>query len=61
MLNAKIVYLGATDGDVDSNLFVTSDTKSTDGITSLACGKNPLGDARFNFKISWLRGDFYIL
>lgn len=31
--------LGATDGDVDSDLFVTTDTESTDGVTGLACAK----------------------
>lgn len=30
------IYLGASDGDVDSNLFVTSDTKGTDGVAGLA-------------------------
>jgi hypothetical protein len=30
-------YLGATDGDVDSNLFVTTDTEGSDGVTGLAC------------------------
>jgi hypothetical protein len=30
------IYLGATDGDVDSNLFVTTDTEGTDGVTGLA-------------------------
>jgi len=28
--------LGASDGDVDSNLFVTTDTKGSDGVTGLA-------------------------
>jgi hypothetical protein len=28
--------LGATDGNVDSNLFVTTDTEGTDGVTGLA-------------------------
>ena len=29
-------YLGATDGNVDSNLFVTTDTEGTDSVTGLA-------------------------
>ena len=29
--------LGATDGDVDSDLFVTTDTESSDSIAGLAC------------------------
>ncbi len=32
--------LGATDGDVDGDLFVTSDTKGSDGVASLACDGN---------------------
>lgn len=32
-----LLGLGATDGDVDSNLFVTADTEGTDGVTGLAC------------------------
>lgn len=31
-----LLGLGATDGDVDSNLFVTTDTEGTDGVTGLA-------------------------
>lgn len=34
---SNVAHLGATDGDVDSNLFVTSDTEGTDSVTSLAC------------------------
>lgn len=30
------LYLGASDRDVDGNLFVTTDTKGTDGVASLA-------------------------
>ena len=30
------IYLGATDGDVDSDLLVTADTEGTDGVTGLA-------------------------
>jgi hypothetical protein len=36
-------YLGATDGDVDRDLFVTADTEGTDSVTSLACSRL-LGD-----------------
>jgi hypothetical protein len=32
----NLLSLGASDGDVDSNLFVTSDTESSDGVTGLA-------------------------
>lgn len=32
----NVIYLGATDGDVDSNLFVTTDTEGSDGVTGLA-------------------------
>lgn len=31
-----LLGLGATDGDVDSNLFVTADTEGTDGVAGLA-------------------------
>lgn len=34
----NLLSLGATDGDVDSNLFVTTDTEGTDGVAGLACG-----------------------
>lgn len=30
------IYLGATDSDVDGDLFVTSDTEGSDGVTGLA-------------------------
>lgn len=33
----NLLGLGATDGDVDSNLFVTTDTESTDSVAGLAC------------------------
>ena len=33
----NLLSLGATDGDVDGNLFVTTDTEGTDGVTGLAC------------------------
>jgi len=33
----NLLSLGAADGDVDSNLFVTSDTEGSDGIAGLAC------------------------
>jgi hypothetical protein len=32
----NLLSLGATDGDVDSNLFVTADTEGTDGVAGLA-------------------------
>lgn len=32
----NLLGLGATDGDVDGDLFVTADTKSTDGVAGLA-------------------------
>lgn len=32
----NLLGLGATDGDVDGDLFVTTDTEGTDGVTSLA-------------------------
>lgn len=32
----NLLGLGATDGDVDGNLFVTTDTEGTDGVTGLA-------------------------
>lgn len=32
----NLLSLGATDGDVDSNLFVTTDTEGTDGVAGLA-------------------------
>lgn len=32
----NLLSLGATDGDVDGNLFVTTDTEGTDGVASLA-------------------------
>lgn len=34
-----LLGLGATDSDVDSNLFVTADTEGTDGVAGLACGR----------------------
>lgn len=33
----NLLGLGATDGDVDGNLFVTADTEGTDGVTGLGC------------------------
>ena len=33
----NLLGLGATDGDVDSDLLITSDTKGTNGVTGLAC------------------------
>lgn len=33
----NLLGLGATDGDVDSNLFVTADTEGSDGVAGLAC------------------------
>lgn len=32
-----LLSLGASDGNVDGNLFVTTDTEGTDGVTRLAC------------------------
>lgn len=32
----NLLSLGATDGDVDGDLFVTADTEGTDGVTGLA-------------------------
>lgn len=32
----NLLGLGATDGDVDRDLFVTTDTEGTDGVTGLA-------------------------
>lgn len=34
----NLLGLGATDGDVDGDLFVTTDTEGTDGVTGLAYG-----------------------
>lgn len=39
VLLLNVIYLGATDGDVDSNLFVTTDTEGSDGVTGLACSE----------------------
>ena len=33
----KSMYLGATDGNVDRDLFVTTDTEGTDSVAGLAC------------------------
>lgn len=33
----NLLGLGATDGDVDRDLFVTTDTEGTDGVAGLAC------------------------
>ena len=33
----NLLGLGATDGDVDSDLLVTADTEGTDGVAGLAC------------------------
>lgn len=35
-----LLGLGATDGDVDGDLLVTSDTEGSDGVAGLACGRN---------------------
>lgn len=35
----NLLSLGATDSDVDSDLFVTADTEGTDGVAGLACGR----------------------
>lgn len=34
----NLLGLGAADGDVDSDLLVTADTESSDGVAGLACG-----------------------
>lgn len=34
-----LLGLGSTDGDVDGDLFVTTDTEGTDGVAGLACAK----------------------
>lgn len=36
----NLLGLGATDGDVDSDLFVTTDTEGTDGVAGLACRRD---------------------
>lgn len=36
----NLLGLGATNGDVDSDLLVTSDTEGSDGVASLACSGN---------------------
>ena len=38
----RLPYLGATDGDVDGDLFVTADTEGTDGVTGLAWGRGQM-------------------
>ena len=35
----NLLSLGATDGDVNRDLFVTADTEGTDGVTGLAYGR----------------------
>jgi len=40
----NLLGLGATDGDVDSNLFVTADTEGTDGVTGLAFKRSKCQD-----------------
>lgn len=35
----NLLSLGATDGDVDGDLFVTTDTEGTDGVAGLACSR----------------------
>lgn len=43
----NLLSLGATDGDVDGDLFVTADTEGTDGVAGLACrGHNQSGCGR---------------
>lgn len=34
----NLLCLGATDGDVDGDLFVTTDAERADGVAGLACG-----------------------
>lgn len=36
----NLLGLGATNSDVDSDLFVTADTESTDGVAGLACERS---------------------
>lgn len=44
----NFLSLGATDGDVDSDLFVTTDTEGSDGVTGLACEKRCVRDRAFD-------------
>lgn len=39
--------LGATDGNVDRDLFVTADTEGTDGVASLAFSEEEIESANF--------------
>lgn len=39
-----LLGLGATDGDVDGNLFVTTDTEGTDGVTGLGVDGSLTGE-----------------
>lgn len=36
----NLLSLGSSDGDMDGNLFVTTDTEGSDGVTGLACRTN---------------------
>jgi hypothetical protein len=40
----NFLSLGTTDGDVDSDLLVTTDTESADGVAGLACKNLALGE-----------------
>lgn len=46
-----LLSLGAPDGNVDSDLFVTADTKGTDGVAGLACAL---------LAMSWSPSHFYL-
>lgn len=41
----NLLSLGTADGDVDSDLLVTADTKSADGVAGLACGRMSMPDS----------------
>lgn len=46
-----LLSLGATDSNMDSDLLVTSDTESTDGVAGLACmcAQSPVSLLSFQF------------
>jgi hypothetical protein len=43
----NLLGLGATDGDVDSDLLVTADTEGTDGVAGLACEGSLIRSMRY--------------
>lgn len=49
----NLLGLGATDGDVDGDLFVTTDTEGTDGVTGLACEGGDLLGWMFRWHWPW--------